>query len=167
MPYGESADGEIHLKKTFLLAAVAWGNSLHLSCEAWCEMNTDHPELQFCISQEENEVSKLSLGFFCLLCCASRGPLPFLQPSPSTLPACWNGQMPAFVSSLLPQQDHPHFLLPRRLFSGLLRSLIPAHKDTRARLSYFLRNTFSETISLPDLKRYHFTTFPFWPAHHL
>lgn len=35
MPYGKNADGEIHLKKTFLLAVVTRGNSLHLSLEAY------------------------------------------------------------------------------------------------------------------------------------
>lgn len=52
---GESADGEIHLKKTFLLAVVTWENRLHLSFWGLCEMHTDHPESWGCISEEENE----------------------------------------------------------------------------------------------------------------
>lgn len=71
VPYGESADGEIHLKRTFLLAVVTWGNRLHLSSQGLCEKNTDHPELQFV--QQENAAPQLSRGLPLapILCAAS------------------------------------------------------------------------------------------------
>lgn len=81
-------------------------------------MNTDHPESQLCVSQEESEVSRLSSGPLqaSVLCCVSLSPLPPaltlpFQPGkpgnfhgkPSTpaewppLPTAWN----AFLSILL------------------------------------------------------------------
>lgn len=41
-------------------------------------MNTDHPESQLCVSQEESEVSRLSSGPLqaSVLCCVSLSPLP-------------------------------------------------------------------------------------------
>jgi hypothetical protein len=39
-------------------------------------MNTDHPESWLCISEEENEVHKVSPGFFKHVSCAHSSPVP-------------------------------------------------------------------------------------------
>lgn len=118
VPYGENADGKMHLKKTFLLAVITWGNRLHLSCEGLCEMNTDHPGSWFCISREENEASRLSSRLLQASVLCHINPSPLLPAFP-IFPARENWQMLTFMASLLPWPNYPPYPLLGMLFSVL------------------------------------------------
>lgn len=123
MPSEGSADGEIHLKKTFLLAVVTWGNSsIYLArvCVRGIQTTQNYMSASH---KRKTKYPNLALGFLSLLCCALLVPLPFTQPSPSLL-AKWANAY--FLSSLLPQPKyHPSHSL--EAFLSLLLWLNPTH----------------------------------------
>lgn len=164
MPYGGSAEGEIHLKKTLLLAGVTWGNRLHLSCEGLCEVDTDHPELWFCISQEENEASNLSSRLLpsSVLGCVSLSPLS-PSPCPLSIPglAKWANayfrvkpstpaKLPTLPVAWRAARCSSRGSSPSHLHSGVTESLPQKH--------------LADPFFSPNLRWYLFTSFSSWPC---
>lgn len=160
MPSEGSADGEIHLKKTFLLAVVTWGNSsIYLARACVRGIQTTQNYMSASHKRKAN-YPNLALGFFSLLCCAVLVPFPFTQPSPSLL-AKWANAY--FLSSLLPQLNyHPSHSLEAFLSTPpVVKSYTRLPSGAR---SHFLRNTFADPFPLPSLRWYLFTIFTSWPC---